>query len=524
MQEGEEEGFCCVVVGNKVDLAKGVGIGKKGENRNDSQTGSSRQDTEGGVVGEDEALGFLEVLVPRTASEAKQDLPSGPLHVDGDEDSRRVEYREDEEELVEEGEREDMTSSQLTERVPVPIPPSLLMPIPPNTIAIPPRNGSSTSPSSNECAKPYINGEQPSTHQPFSSSNLPLTEPPPHLILPSPPWSPPILGRRSGRSKSHTHSRNSSRGSSQFYGGTLTSTHTGLTIYHTPSSSSASVFDVYASARTSPEPHGNTRTRGVPDSWRMSAELGSTDISSVCSECPTSTGSEDEAGREGESSLRSEAAQSGASNDSEESDLRPATRRSGRAAAVAQKQNGSPAGKSVEIEAIPAANALQPQHRARRTTSPSRASTSSGSGSGSTPTITPSMFARGNGQGETPSLRYGDETFVFPNPNNVDAYGRSTVEPLETRPKLFFTSAKTGEGVADVFEYIARRVVRRWEWEEAAAVAGEVEASDTIRLEDSGWGEEGANRYVNGHRRGRKGGTTGGSTGRRWNGMGGCCS
>jgi Ras-related protein Rab-7A len=31
---------------------------------------------------------------------------------------------------------------------------------------------------------------------------------------------------------------------------------------------------------------------------------------------------------------------------------------------------------------------------------------------------------------------------------------------------LFFTSAKTGEGVSDVFEYIARRVVRRWEYEE----------------------------------------------------------
>ena len=34
-------------------------------------------------------------------------------------------------------------------------------------------------------------------------------------------------------------------------------------------------------------------------------------------------------------------------------------------------------------------------------------------------------------------------------------------------PKLFFTSAKTGAGVSDVFDYIARRVVMRWEWEEA---------------------------------------------------------
>ncbi len=31
-------------------------------------------------------------------------------------------------------------------------------------------------------------------------------------------------------------------------------------------------------------------------------------------------------------------------------------------------------------------------------------------------------------------------------------------------PKLFLTSAKTGAGVSDVFEYVARRVVMRWEW------------------------------------------------------------
>jgi Ras-related protein Rab-7A len=35
-------------------------------------------------------------------------------------------------------------------------------------------------------------------------------------------------------------------------------------------------------------------------------------------------------------------------------------------------------------------------------------------------------------------------------------------------PKLFFTSAKTGVGVSEVFTYVARRVVMRWEWEEEA--------------------------------------------------------
>jgi Ras-related protein Rab-7A len=35
-------------------------------------------------------------------------------------------------------------------------------------------------------------------------------------------------------------------------------------------------------------------------------------------------------------------------------------------------------------------------------------------------------------------------------------------------PKLFFTSAKTGAGVSEVFAYDARRVVMRWEWEKEA--------------------------------------------------------
>ncbi|KAI9436919.1 ras-domain-containing protein [Lactarius indigo] len=52
-------------------------------------------------------------------------------------------------------------------------------------------------------------------------------------------------------------------------------------------------------------------------------------------------------------------------------------------------------------------------------------------------------------------------------------------------PKLFFTSAKTGAGVSDVFAYIAQRVVRRWEWEEAhAEVAEPVGNGSTVNLGD----------------------------------------
>jgi hypothetical protein len=44
----------------------------------------------------------------------------------------------------------------------------------------------------------------------------------------------------------------------------------------------------------------------------------------------------------------------------------------------------------------------------------------------------------------------------------------------EKGPKLFWTSAKTGEGVKDVFGYIARRVVTRWEWEDTLEAQGPV--------------------------------------------------
>jgi Ras-related protein Rab-7A len=35
-------------------------------------------------------------------------------------------------------------------------------------------------------------------------------------------------------------------------------------------------------------------------------------------------------------------------------------------------------------------------------------------------------------------------------------------------PSYFFTSAKTGAGVSEVFAYVARRVIMRREWEEEA--------------------------------------------------------
>ena len=82
----------------------------------------------------------------------------------------------------------------------------------------------------------------------------------------------------------------------------------------------------------------------------------------------------------------------------------------------------------------------------------------SNSSMSSAPTITPSLFIRGQGAtttATTPEVGCSPANSYVPPP------------PLERYPKLFFTSAKTGEGVKDVFEYIARRVVTRQDYEEA---------------------------------------------------------
>lgn len=58
----------------------------------------------------------------------------------------------------------------------------------------------------------------------------------------------------------------------------------------------------------------------------------------------------------------------------------------------------------------------------------------------------------------TPSL------FASPSPSSAMPVASP---PLDRGPKLFFASAKSGESVPAIFEYIAKRVVVRWEWEES---------------------------------------------------------
>ncbi|KII83882.1 hypothetical protein PLICRDRAFT_46638 [Plicaturopsis crispa FD-325 SS-3] len=87
---------------------------------------------------------------------------------------------------------------------------------------------------------------------------------------------------------------------------------------------------------------------------------------------------------------------------------------------------------------------------------------------------TSSIGRRSSADTITPSLYNGNANLsvtVSPALTNNSAHSRPVedtrpAEPLK-RPALFFASAKTGEGVADVFQYIARRVVRKWDWEDA---------------------------------------------------------
>lgn len=91
--------------------------------------------------------------------------------------------------------------------------------------------------------------------------------------------------------------------------------------------------------------------------------------------------------------------------------------------------------------------------------------------------MTPSLFAREQ-QGQTAATTpEGD----------IDArVGAHAIAVPDRGPKLFFTSAKTGDGVEDVFEYIAKRVVGRWEYEERVEARRmhmrEASAADTIQL------------------------------------------
>lgn len=63
---------------------------------------------------------------------------------------------------------------------------------------------------------------------------------------------------------------------------------------------------------------------------------------------------------------------------------------------------------------------------------------------------------------------------------------RETIGPLspDIGPALFLTSAKSGHLVSDVFDYVARRVVTRWEYEDKMGGSKSSDEEGSLRLDE----------------------------------------
>ena len=372
VRDGEEEDFCCVVVGNKIDVSgskNGVAMGAANGNGDSKGVSGDQGNGEGKMkstltasesakgkwqVSEEEARSFLEKSIPRSTVPATPDGcnsdTSRRLHNAGpggdDERNRPLPVRDEE-------------------------PPSPASPLSPSF----PRTRSK------------------SISITINDKTLAARRLSPHPQYPTRGLSPSQPRSRSAVRLSSGYGTGPGISSGAGHGGAQSSLGTRESIYHTPSSS---YFDVYESARTSPVPfpgHGTS----PPDEFAS--------------------------GSAGRGSL-------------------------GKMAGM-RKRNG------------------------RKDSTASRTSASSVS-STSALTITQSLFARSTAKAVT------TPTAPSPPPLPQPEFG----------PKLFFTSAKTGEGVSEVFEYVARRVVVRWEWEARQwHEEGEWEGDDTIRV---GLGRDGA--------------------------------
>ena len=115
-----------------------------------------------------------------------------------------------------------------------------------------------------------------------------------------------------------------------------------------------------------------------------------------------------------------------------------------------------------------------------------RRKASSSSSSSSTPTITPTNFAlRRDRTNSNPLPSISQQQDQTDASHTSDSSNSPQSTKPERKPKLFLTSAKTGDGVVGVFEYIAKRVVTRWEYQEdleARTMHMQESTSGTIRI------------------------------------------
>ncbi|KAL5534815.1 hypothetical protein ACEPAG_1279 [Sanghuangporus baumii] len=361
----EAEEFCCVVVGNKVDLVE------TGEASGNATEAASEIRSEGAMkrVTEAEAERFLEDLIPRTSRDE-----SGDDHCMSDSD---------------EGEASD---------------PFLFDVYPDHSRQ-----------STGHFMRRAISGF--SLHSVTSASSRRKSDSEPEedkdvgdrIKHDSKVHSPPRMRSQSISIQSnnghihpfrHLQKSRSSEAASSMLGGTMTSARTTQTIYHTPSSS---IFDHFESAPSSPF-HGEH------------------DISAPSPSSSFLIGGE------------------------------PST-------------------------------PLNNSRRARRLTSASVSSASS------VPTVTPSLFLRSQASHSaaptppTPIELSASSSFLpaLHVESDIDASKhllphrkkRLQLPPRPERgPKLFLTSAKTGEGVGPAFEHIARRVCMSWAYSEALEALG----------------------------------------------------
>ncbi|KAL5495855.1 hypothetical protein ACEPAI_1319 [Sanghuangporus weigelae] len=385
----EAEEFCCVVVGNKVDLVEtGEANGSATEAASDI-----RSEGVGKRVTEAEAERFLEDLIPRTS---------------------RDEFGDDHYmSASDEGEANDPFLSDV--------------------------NPDHSRQSTGHFMRRAISGF--SLHSVTSSSSHRKSDSKPEededvgdrIKLDRKVHSPPRMRSQSisiQPSNGHIHpfrhfqKSRSSEAASSMLGGTMTSARTTQTIYHTPSSS---IFDHFESAPSSPF-HG-------------------------------------------------------------EHDL------------------SAPSSPSSSLIAGKPSTPFNNSRRARRMTSASVSSSSS------VPTVTPSLFLRSQASHSavptppTPIEPSASSSFLpaLHVDSNTDASKhllshrkkheqRLPLPPRPERgPKLFLTSAKTGEGVGPAFEHIARRVCMSWAYSEALEALGinrehgneqapDPTGSDTFRL------------------------------------------
>nr|AOC97470.1 Rab family protein [Volvariella volvacea] len=272
--------------------------------------------------------------------------------------------------------------------------------------------------------------DQPTNHHSRSNSNS-SQHPPTH----------PYLARRARNRLSQASSHRLSGSQSQFFGGTMAS-RTTLSIYHTPSSS-LSIFDVYQSARSSPEP-----PEPLEESWqivgnRRSRLAGSGARRGLGIDFSGTNGNAMGEGELSEEDL--EIVNERANHVSVASSSKKARSASPTPSPAPLRKNG-PKSAAVGIGLLPNGSAS----------------------SGSIATITPSTFARQRERNRRERRVQGQLSSSNAVPSiSAPRTNLPLLPPSPIRgPASFFTSAKTGEGVKEVFEYVVKRVVRKWEYEE----------------------------------------------------------